>query len=502
MTYNAIIDALYLSEAGAHLLDNAALSYPVPSRKEDGTLVDNFFQFFSHSGRSITPPISYFGIQAEAGALDYFRREKPRLIASGAGSPLLITGQQQIAAPKLVSSAFRSRQNSLGQRYKQLYPQVRNFAFSESLNPDEKAVLKDYFLVQFSLFGSRMGSYRQASPRFYSWMIDTLGSEVSFITLLNTGAVRITDFRNFLEMAEHEVEKKKLIGLPELSYEVLMAKGLNAIRKILYAAKEQIDPWQVAAQDYQGLLAARSYSTHDTEKLYFHEARLEEVRQLARSIREEYAIELPVDVCALADELGIQVEEQLLPPDVDGFAKLDVADPVITINTKPKRNFYARKRFTLAHEIAHVVIPWHTGTAQCLTDNIYVPGSDGKLIDIQEKEANVFASELLIPSELLRKKKAKAMDLKHALDNVIRETKTSTLACLYAMERILEKGEVLCVYSSITQKWKFFRGPNACSWATEEEAFALLDSGSYRKETFIKGTYTICYYQPVVCETE
>jgi hypothetical protein len=52
-----------------------------------------------------------------------------------------------------------------------------------------------------------------------------------------------------------------------------------------------------------------------------------------------------------------------------------------------------RQRFTLAHEIGHIALPWHIGTAACDT---------GLLVrDPAEIEANRFAAELLVPSAWL-----------------------------------------------------------------------------------------------------
>jgi hypothetical protein len=55
-----------------------------------------------------------------------------------------------------------------------------------------------------------------------------------------------------------------------------------------------------------------------------------------------------------------------------------------------------RVRFTLAHELGHLIIPWHTGVKGC------VPGPGlGGLID-QEQEANRFAGSLLLPPGVVR----------------------------------------------------------------------------------------------------
>lgn len=55
-----------------------------------------------------------------------------------------------------------------------------------------------------------------------------------------------------------------------------------------------------------------------------------------------------------------------------------------------------RQRFTLAHEIGHIIIPWHTGT---IIDDIDAPRSNERSkYREMEAEANRFAAELLMPT--------------------------------------------------------------------------------------------------------
>lgn len=56
-----------------------------------------------------------------------------------------------------------------------------------------------------------------------------------------------------------------------------------------------------------------------------------------------------------------------------------------------------RKRFTLAHELGHIVMPWHQGTFACVTDDgtFVVDDMESERI---EAEANRFAAELLVPT--------------------------------------------------------------------------------------------------------
>ncbi|WP_278287104.1 ImmA/IrrE family metallo-endopeptidase [Clostridium aceticum] len=57
--------------------------------------------------------------------------------------------------------------------------------------------------------------------------------------------------------------------------------------------------------------------------------------------------------------------------------------------------YVPRQRFSIAHEVGHFFIPWHS--SMCTCSNI----GDFSSSDIQENEADVFASELLIPTNRL-----------------------------------------------------------------------------------------------------
>ena len=67
-----------------------------------------------------------------------------------------------------------------------------------------------------------------------------------------------------------------------------------------------------------------------------------------------------------------------------------------------------RKRFTLAHELGHVLIPWHTGM---IVDEIDVPdGAANADYSEIEAEANRFAAELLMPTKWTREQVEKDAD--------------------------------------------------------------------------------------------
>lgn len=102
----------------------------------------------------------------------------------------------------------------------------------------------------------------------------------------------------------------------------------------------------------------------------------------------------------IAASLGIRVISQHYPdPSVSGFYIRRGSERVIGVNLS---HAIARRRFTIAHELGHVLLLAH--------DDLHV---DGTLIlrdatssqgsDRREIEANAFAAELLMPVEMLRR---------------------------------------------------------------------------------------------------
>jgi IrrE N-terminal-like domain len=103
----------------------------------------------------------------------------------------------------------------------------------------------------------------------------------------------------------------------------------------------------------------------------------------------------PVDVEALCSRFA-DVKSKQFPIDVDGICldlKVIGKRPKVWISTHLHP---VRRRFTLAHEIGHIMIPWHTGS---IVDELDAPQSSahGKYREM-EAEANRFAAELLMPS--------------------------------------------------------------------------------------------------------
>lgn len=228
------------------------------------------------------------------------------------------------------------------------------------------------------------------------------------------------------------------------------------------------------------------------------EQRLSLVRKMASRLRQTHHLTLPVDLERLAALERIQVKTFHSQSGIDGYADLDCDKPVIYINAE--QPYQRRRRFTMAHEIGHVQIPWHTDATRCVTDDPSVYIQKRKKIDSQEYEANVFASELLIPSDWLAEAVSRMTDLDTLLSQVVTQTNASVMACLYALEHVLPAGHVIFAATEAMEYWKSFRSGNTLSSrAGCRDPFTLADRICLDKEEFTRGSYRIRSYRLLPC---
>jgi len=141
------------------------------------------------------------------------------------------------------------------------------------------------------------------------------------------------------------------------------------------------------------------------------------------------------------------------PNDADGISLgLKQHDkPRIYINSSRPE---VRRRFTLAHELGHVIIPWHIGNMVSHTDvrrNEEETDFDCQLSrgdDFEyrqiEGEANRFAAELLIPTSWLVKilKTVDTFNFEEALKEVIQLSETSRDTALIKVFNALPPGYI------------------------------------------------------------
>lgn len=109
--------------------------------------------------------------------------------------------------------------------------------------------------------------------------------------------------------------------------------------------------------------------------------------------------EPPVDVTSIAEMKGAIVVQESNDDDFSGFLfRASDSPPIIGVNSNHP---LTRKRFTTAHELAHLLLHPKNGVH---VDEAIVQMRDSRAsagVDEEEMEANRFAAELLMPRTFL-----------------------------------------------------------------------------------------------------
>ena len=115
------------------------------------------------------------------------------------------------------------------------------------------------------------------------------------------------------------------------------------------------------------------------------------------------AIRAPIDVDKIARELGIDVvDDYSLPTETVGMICFNGDEPAL-VKINPNQNaYFARRRFTLAHEIGHFCL--HRGKSRKgFSDSEQTMSRTQSYWTPVESEANTFAAQLLMPKSLIMK---------------------------------------------------------------------------------------------------
>lgn len=107
----------------------------------------------------------------------------------------------------------------------------------------------------------------------------------------------------------------------------------------------------------------------------------------------------PIIIQKVIDSLDFKIQLQGNDlGDHDGFS---AGDKIIGYNSQKSR---VRIRFTIAHELGHILLGHNTADGQRFKINFYSK-------DPNEVNANAFAAELLVPSLILKKEKLSEMSV-------------------------------------------------------------------------------------------
>lgn len=111
--------------------------------------------------------------------------------------------------------------------------------------------------------------------------------------------------------------------------------------------------------------------------------------------------EPPIPIELLAHRLSAQIIYAPYEGDMSGILFRDADRTIIGVNAQHAK---ARQRFTIAHEIGHLIL--HTSKEFYIDRGFAVRLRDetsAQATDVEEIEANTFAAELLMPARMLKR---------------------------------------------------------------------------------------------------
>jgi hypothetical protein len=186
---------------------------------------------------------------------------------------------------------------------------------------------------------------------------------------------------------------------------------------------------------------------------------------IARALLKFVGMRAPVDVYDLADKIGLQIRD--VPSTGFDGALVRIAGRRIAgrpdgiIAKRESIESEARKRFTIAHEIGHYLLPGHgVDVSVCVTEQLDVAREK---VAQMEKEANKFASELLLPLHTVAEIVGKYGFSMHSCSSVSEIFEASLTAsasqCVKASESevalVVTDGRII-KYFQRGNRWKYY----------------------------------------------
>lgn len=131
-----------------------------------------------------------------------------------------------------------------------------------------------------------------------------------------------------------------------------------------------------------------------------HDLTARHARKTARDLLRRHGTGIPVDVLAIAGACGVTVRVEGLEEFVSGLLVVRGSNAVIGVNVHHHPN---RRRFTVAHELGHYLL--HLDQTAFFLDaapTFFRQEATPSGKPYQEREANAFAAELLMPAAEVR----------------------------------------------------------------------------------------------------
>ncbi|WP_151814181.1 ImmA/IrrE family metallo-endopeptidase [Acinetobacter junii] len=165
--------------------------------------------------------------------------------------------------------------------------------------------------------------------------------------------------------------------------------------------------------------------------------------KLAQKVLRKYNLVPPYDIMTLVEKKAT-IAFHIFPFKADGITvNIKSEKPRIYINSAfgiPK----TRQRFTIAHELGHIFLPWHKGTIAS-DINEYCSSTHSTYREM-ESEANRFASELLMPSDWINSILEQNIPFKARVEKILQDAGVSLEAALIKIDNTCTQRRTIVVF--------------------------------------------------------
>lgn len=165
--------------------------------------------------------------------------------------------------------------------------------------------------------------------------------------------------------------------------------------------------------------------------------------KIARKIFDKHNLKIPFDLDQLVRHYADLIYKSIPISGVDGLSlniKVVGKTPTVIINQDITET---RQLFTLAHELGHLIIPWHCGIDIEDIDLSHEWIADFRYGEM-EQEANRFAAEILMPKQFIENLSLKEENFASLHDRVCLLTGVSHQAAAIRLGQILPRNIIYC----------------------------------------------------------
>ncbi|MBP6740190.1 MAG: ImmA/IrrE family metallo-endopeptidase [Leptospiraceae bacterium] len=212
-------------------------------------------------------------------------------------------------------------------------------------------------------------------------------------------------------------------------------------------------------------------------------------RNLAKRIIDKHKLSVPIPIEDIIRNYAT-IEETSIPFNCDALCiNKENGKPNIIINSGQTNN---RKRFTLSHELGHIIIPWHVGNFFCHTD--YTLRFEDEFYFEIEAEANKFAAELLLPHEWILSNLKGRIDFVEMV-NLLRKANVSDWTLLIRLKEYLPPGYIIKLQNNSNEIIMSYKSNGSLGvdsyFATDKTSFNSSNSSTKYNYLPSLGNYSI-----------